>query len=93
MIIQGNRFENQIRQVKRIWNFNFVFFLIKGNDCTLENLTVENTAGRVGQAVALHIKSDRVAVKNCNLLGNQDTLYLSEGNTALILRTVLSTEQ
>ncbi|MFD2941715.1 pectinesterase family protein [Flavobacterium notoginsengisoli] len=56
-------------------------FLIKGNDCTLENLTVENTAGRVGQAVALHIKSDRVIVKNCNLLGNQDTLYLSEGNT------------
>lgn len=56
-------------------------FLILGNDCTLENLTVENTAGRVGQAVALHIKSDRVIVKNCNILGNQDTLYLSEGNT------------
>ncbi|KFF03516.1 pectinesterase family protein [Flavobacterium reichenbachii] len=56
-------------------------FLIKGNDCTLENLTVENTAGRVGQAVALHIKSDRVFVKNCSILGNQDTLYLSEGNT------------
>lgn len=56
-------------------------FLIKGNDCTLENLTVENTAGRVGQAVALHIKSDRVTVKNCDILGNQDTLYLSEGNT------------
>lgn len=56
-------------------------FLIQGNDCTLENLTVENTAGRVGQAVALLIKSDRVIVKNCNILGNQDTLYLSEGNT------------
>ena len=56
-------------------------FLILGNDCTLENLTVENTAGRVGQAVALHIKSDRVIVKNCNISGNQDTLYLSEGNT------------
>ncbi|UPZ14923.1 pectinesterase family protein [Flavobacterium humidisoli] len=58
-------------------------FLIKGNDCTLENLTVENTAGRVGQAVALHIKSDRVIVKNCNLLGNQDTLYLSEEKTRI----------
>ena len=56
-------------------------FLIKGNDCTLENLTVENTAGRVGQAVALHIKSDRVVVKNCDILGNQDTLFLSEENT------------
>ncbi|HEU0124837.1 MAG TPA: pectinesterase family protein, partial [Flavobacterium sp.] len=58
-------------------------FMIKGNDCTLENLTVENTAGRVGQAVALHIKGDRVMVKNCNLLANQDTLYLSEGNTRI----------
>jgi pectinesterase len=58
-------------------------FLIQGNDCTLENLTVENTAGRVGQAVALLIKSDRVIVKNCNILGNQDTLYLSEGNTRI----------
>jgi len=58
-------------------------FLIKGNDCTLENLTVENTAGRVGQAVALHIKGDRVMVKNCNLLGNQDTLYLSEEKTRI----------
>ncbi len=56
-------------------------FLIKGNDCTLENLTIENTAGRVGQAVALHIKSDRVIVKNCNILGNQDTLFLSQENT------------
>ncbi len=56
-------------------------FMIKGNDCTLENLTVENTAGRIGQAVALHIKGDRIIVKNCNLLANQDTLYLSEGNT------------
>lgn len=56
-------------------------FLIQGNDCTLENLTVENAAGKVGQAVALHIKSDRVIVKNCSILGNQDTLYLSEGNT------------
>ncbi|MEN2398986.1 pectinesterase family protein [Flavobacterium sp. MC2016-06] len=55
-------------------------FLIKGNDCTLENLTIENTAGRVGQAVALHIKSDRVIVKNCSILGNQDTLFLSEPN-------------
>ena len=56
-------------------------FLILGNDTTLENLTVENTAGRVGQAGALHIKGDRVSVKNCNILANQDTLYLSEGNT------------
>jgi pectinesterase len=54
---------------------------IQGNDCSLENLTVENTAGKVGQAVALHTEGDRVVVKNCSILGNQDTLYLAKGGT------------
>ncbi|WP_338875534.1 pectinesterase family protein [Spirosoma sp. SC4-14] len=44
-------------------------------DIILENLTIRNTAGRVGQAVALHVDGDRFVCKNCNLLGNQDTLY------------------
>lgn len=54
---------------------------IQGNDCSIENLTVENTAGRIGQAVALHTEGDRVVVKNCSILGNQDTLYLAKGGT------------
>lgn len=49
--------------------------LVQGNDCTAENLTIENTAGRVGQAVALHVEGDRCVVRNCRILGNQDTLY------------------
>lgn len=49
--------------------------LVQGDDFTAENLTIENTAGRVGQAVALHIEGDRATIKNCNLRGNQDTLY------------------
>jgi pectinesterase len=49
--------------------------LVQGNDFKAQNLTIENTAGRVGQAVALHVESDRVIIKNCRLLGNQDTLY------------------
>jgi len=52
--------------------------LMQGNDCSLENLTVENSAGRVGQAVALAIEADRCEVRNCNILGNQDTLYTSK---------------
>ncbi len=48
---------------------------IKGNDVVIENLTIENTAGRVGQAVALHVEGDRFVIKHCKLLGNQDTLY------------------
>jgi pectinesterase len=49
--------------------------LVKGNDVVIENLTIRNTAGRVGQAVALHVEGDRVVVRKCRILGNQDTLY------------------
>ncbi len=51
--------------------------LVQGADFKAENLTIENTAGRVGQAVALHIEADRAVIKNCKLLGNQDTLYVA----------------
>ncbi len=54
--------------------------LVQGNGFIAENLTIENTAGKVGQAVALHIEADRVLIKNCRLLGNQDTLYLTKEN-------------
>ncbi len=49
--------------------------LVEGNDFTAKNLTIQNTAGRVGQAVALHVEGDRCIIENCSLLGNQDTLY------------------
>jgi pectinesterase len=52
--------------------------LVQGNDFRAENLTIQNTAGRVGQAVALHVEGDRCIIINCRLLGNQDTLYLAK---------------
>lgn len=55
--------------------------LVQGNDFVAENLTIENTAGRVGQAVALHVEGDRCVIKNCRLLGNQDTLYAATSNS------------
>jgi pectinesterase len=55
--------------------------LVQGNDFSAENLTIENTAGRVGQAVALHAEGDRCVIKNCRLLGNQDTLYVATENS------------
>lgn len=51
--------------------------LVEANDFIAKNLTIENSSGEVGQAVALSVFSDRVAVINCNILGNQDTLYAS----------------
>ncbi|MBO9615102.1 MAG: alpha/beta hydrolase fold domain-containing protein [Dyadobacter sp.] len=52
--------------------------LVQASDCTLQNLTIENTAGRVGQAVALATEGDRIDVYNCRILGNQDTLYTAK---------------
>jgi pectinesterase len=51
--------------------------LVQGNDFKAENITFENSSGPVGQAVALHVEADRVIVKNCKILGNQDTLFPS----------------
>jgi pectinesterase len=50
-------------------------FYIFGEGFTAENITFENSAGPVGQAVAVRIDGDRIAFKNCRFLGFQDTLY------------------
>ena len=50
-------------------------FFIFGDDFSAENITFENSAGPVGQAVAVRIDGDRVMFTNCRFLGNQDTLY------------------
>jgi len=55
--------------------------LVQGNDIHLEKLTIINSAGRVGQAVALHVEGDRFLAKHCRFLGNQDTLYAAIENS------------
>ena len=48
---------------------------ISGNRFVAENITFANTAGPVGQAVALYVDADKAVFKNCRFLGNQDTIY------------------
>lgn len=50
-------------------------FYIFGDDFIARNITFSNTAGKVGQAVAVRIDGDRVRFENCRFLGFQDTLY------------------
>lgn len=54
---------------------------VTGDYISFENLTIENTAGSVGQAVALHLEGDCFSIKNCKLLGDQDTVYTGGKNT------------
>jgi pectinesterase len=49
--------------------------LIKADDVTIENLTIENSWCEKGQAVSLQVKGTRFVMKNSKLLGCQDTLY------------------
>lgn len=50
---------------------------ISGNRFRAENITFTNTAGPVGQALALYVDADKAVFKNCKFLGNQDTIFLS----------------
>jgi pectinesterase len=52
---------------------------INGNGFEADNLTIENTAGNTGQAVAAAVRADRVVFKHVRLLGHQDTLFADFG--------------
>ena len=56
---------------------------VEGNDITVKNITIENNAAKLGQAVALHTEGDRIKLINCRFLGNQDTVYTGLSGTRL----------
>tara|TARA_R110002050_G_scaffold273113_1_gene417091 strand:+ start:102412 stop:103383 length:972 start_codon:yes stop_codon:yes gene_type:complete len=66
---------------KNIGTFNSHTIKISGNRFKAENITFENSAGSVGQAVALNVDADKAIFKNCKFLGNQDTIYLGGENS------------
>lgn len=48
---------------------------VEASDFRMENITVENSAGPVGQALALCVEGEHCVFVNCRFLGNQDTVY------------------
>jgi pectinesterase len=48
---------------------------ISGNRFRAENITFANSAGPVGQALALYVDADKAVFRNCKFLGNQDTIF------------------
>lgn len=59
---------------------------VEGNGITFRNLTIENNAAQLGQAVALHTEGDCLMFINCRFLGNQDTVYTGLKGTRLCFR-------
>lgn len=62
---------------------------VQGSGITFKNITIENNAAQIGQAVALHTEGDRLTFVNCRLLGNQDTIYTGNGGTRLFFKDCL----
>lgn len=50
-------------------------FFVFGDGFFAKNITFENSAGPVGQAVAVRVTGDKVVFEKCRFLGFQDTLY------------------
>lgn len=75
--------DDYFKKIDRGRNSTFYTYTLKveANDFVAENLTIENTAGPVGQAVALHVMGDRCVFRNCHILGHQDTLYTEGENS------------
>ncbi|HTY86450.1 MAG TPA: pectinesterase family protein [Candidatus Acidoferrum sp.] len=64
---------------KPIGTFRTPTALIDADDFTAENVTFQNSAGPVGQALAIRVDGDRAVFRNCRFLGWQDTILLNRG--------------
>lgn len=73
----------QLPNNHKLGTFRTYTMKIEGCDITLKNITIENNAARLGQAVALHTEGDRLKFINCRFLGNQDTIYTGVAGTRL----------
>lgn len=59
---------------------------VEGTMLTFRNLTIENNAAQLGQAVALHTEGDKLMFLNCRFLGNQDTVFTGRANSHLYFK-------
>ena len=81
-IVQTHQLPND-QAPKKLGTFRTYTLKIEGNDITLKNITIENNAARLGQAVALHTEGDRLRFVTCRFLGHQDTVYTGLPGTRL----------
>jgi beta-xylosidase/pectin methylesterase-like acyl-CoA thioesterase len=64
---------------KPIGTFRTPTLQIDGDGFEVINLTISNSAGPVGQALALRADGDRLVFRRCRFLGWQDTILVNRG--------------
>lgn len=80
LYMKGESAENTIitwndhANIRNMGTFRTYTIWILGSGFTAENITFENNAEQLGQAVAVHVDADRAVFRRCRILGNQDTL-------------------
>lgn len=69
--------------IDKMGTFRTYTLKIEGDNITLKNITIENNAPQMGQAVALHTVGDKLKFIGCRFLGNQDTVFTGGERTRL----------
>lgn len=62
---------------------------VLGDDFEADNVTFQNDAGPVGQAVALAVNADKAVFKHCRFVGDQDTLFANAGRQFYTESTII----
>lgn len=66
---------------RKMGTFRTYTLKIEGTNITIKNITIENNAAKLGQAVCIHTEGDNLTFENCRILGNQDTIYTGTPGT------------
>lgn len=72
--------------IRAMGTFRTYTLKVEGSGLTFRNLTIQNDAEPLGQAVALHTEGDCLQFINCRFLGNQDTVYTGAASTRLYFK-------
>ncbi|RZJ39377.1 MAG: pectin esterase, partial [Chryseobacterium sp.] len=76
IIVNGDFASKKNTEGKEFGTTGSSTIFIFSDNFSAKNITFQNDAGKVGQAVAVLITGDRAIFENCRFLGFQDTLYL-----------------
>ena len=62
---------------------------IEAERVSCKNLTIINSAGPVGQALAISVSADKCLIDNCNMDGHQDTFFATGSHTHVYVKNSL----